>query len=91
MGSRYHRLDALRIDRVEDNGIHALINQIVYLLHLQGNIALGIDELALQLLRSQFSCHLAAQDGDEVEIEVGQRHADLVGLGLGGHDKQRAG
>lgn len=26
-----------------------------------------------------------------VEIEVGQRHADLVGLGLGGHDKQRAG
>lgn len=91
MGGRYHRLDALRIDWVEDNGVHALINQIVYLLHLQGDIAFGIDELALQLLRSQFSRHLAAQDGDEVEIEVGQRHADLVGLGLGGHDKQRAG
>lgn len=91
MGGRYHWLNALRIDRVEDNGVHALINQIVYLLHLQGDIAFGINELALQLLRNQFPRHLAAQDRDEVEIEVGQRHADLVGLGLGGHDKQRAG
>lgn len=66
MGSRYHRLDALRINRIEDNGVHALINQIVYLLHLQGDIAFGIDELALQLLSRQFTCHLAAQNGDEV-------------------------
>ena len=72
-----HPRGRIGIDRVDDDRIDFLRDEILDLIQLAADIVLGVFELdsGLELLRSRF--HVTAHDGEEIVIE--QRHGDPHG------------
>ncbi|MNC56017.1 hypothetical protein D3C75_1055870 [compost metagenome] len=73
-----HWLNALGIHRVKDDGVDPLTDEVLYLLDLLCDIAFGIFKLAADVtFLLHFVLHGLTQDGQEVVIKIGHRHADL--------------
>ncbi len=86
-----HRLRRRCVDRIHDDRVDTARDEVVDLVELLGDIVLRILDLYAGAVLVGVFLDAVAQNGQKVVVELGHRHADILGQGGRAHERGKTG